>query len=212
MATYAGDISSCAKTNYARLGHASQSLIPKLLQQLLLFYEPTSRILNDCLNNSYLKNKLNANEWLNIRKANTDGYADFDIPLIYKLLRNLKLIPPPTRGWEPRGGPVLTETTIGDELERFRKSRNEILHRGNTNVSDQELTDYFTQFKEIAQRLELVLKKKKNELVSEFQNLETCCMDGDYEQILENLAKKEKEVTCTLPHEITGKVVIINEC
>ena len=210
MATYAGDISSCAKTNYARLGHASQSLIPKLLQQLLLFYEPTSRILNDCLNNSYLKNKLNANEWINISKANTDGYADFDIPLIYKLLRNLKLIPPPTRGWEPRGGPVLTETTIGDDLERFRKSRNEILHRGNTNVSDQELTDYFTQFKEIAQRLELALNKKKNELVSEFQNLETCCMDGVSEQILANLAKKEKEFT--LPHEITGKVVIINEC
>jgi hypothetical protein len=153
---------------------------------------------------------LNANEWINIRKANTDGYADFDIPLIYKLLRNLKLIPPPTRGWEPRGGPVLTETTIGDDLERFRKSRNEILHRGNTNVSDQELTDYFTQFKEIAQRLELALNKKKNELVSEFQNLETCCMDGVSEQILANLAKKEKEFT--LPHEITGKVVIINEC
>jgi hypothetical protein len=79
LATYAGDISSCAKTNYARLGHASQSLIPKLLQQLLLFYEPTSRILNDCLSNSYLKNKLNANEWINIRKANTDGYVDFDM-------------------------------------------------------------------------------------------------------------------------------------
>jgi hypothetical protein len=75
-------------------------LIPKLLQQLLLFYEPTSRILNDCFSNSYLKKKLNAIEWLNIRKANTDGYADFDIPLIYKLLRNLARIPPPTRGWD----------------------------------------------------------------------------------------------------------------
>jgi hypothetical protein len=210
MATYAGDISSCTKTNYARLGHASQSLIPKLLQQLLLFYEPTSRILNDCFSNSYLKKKLNAIEWLNIRKANTDDYADFDIPLIYKLLRNLKLIPPPTRGWEPQGGPVLTETTIGDDLERFRKSRNDIFHRGNTNVSDQELTEYFTQFKEIAQRFELVLNKKTNELVSEFQNLETCCMDGISEQILANLAKKEKEFT--LPNEISGKVVIINEC
>ena len=216
MATYAGDISTCAKTNYARLGHASHSLIPKLLQQLLLFYEPTTGILNDCLNNSYLKNKLNANEWINICKASTEGYADFDIPLIYKLLRNLKLIPPPTRGWEPRGGPVLTETTIGDDLERFRNSRNKIdhkvVHKGNTHFLDQELTEYFTQFKEIAQRLQLVLNKKKNEFVSEFQNLETCCMDGDYEQILANLANKEKEFTCTLPHEITGKVVIINEC
>jgi hypothetical protein len=210
MATYAGDISSCTKTNYARLGHASQSLIPNLLQQLLLFYEPTSRILNDCFSNSYLEKKLNPIEWLKIRKANTDDYADFDIPLIYKLLRNLKLIPPPTRGWEPQGGPVLTETTIGDDLERFRKSRNDILHRGNTNVSDQELTEYFTQFKEIAQRFELVLNKKTNELVSEFQNLETCCMDGISEQILANLAKKEKEFT--LPNEISGKVVIINEC
>jgi hypothetical protein len=70
-----------------------------------------------------LKKNLNATEWINIRKANTDGYVDFDIPLIYKLLRNLKLIPPPTRGWEPRGGPRLAETTIGDDLERFRTSR-----------------------------------------------------------------------------------------
>ena len=210
MATYAGDISSCANANYARLGHASQSLIPKLLQQLLLFYEPTNKITNDCLSNSYLSNKLNANEWINIRKANTDGYADFDIPLIYKLLRNLKLIPPPTRGWEPPGGPKLTETTIGDDLERFRKLRNEISHRGNTNVSDRELTEFFTQFKGIAQRLELTLNKKKNELVFEFQNLETCCMDGISEKILENLAKKEKKFT--LLNGISGKVVIINEC
>jgi hypothetical protein len=88
-----------------------------LLQQLLLFYEPTNKITNDCLSNSYLSNKLNANEWINIRKANTDGYVDFDIPLIYKLLRNLRRIPPPTRGWEPWGGPVFTETTIGDFLD-----------------------------------------------------------------------------------------------
>jgi hypothetical protein len=47
-------------------------------------------------------------------------------------------------------------------------------------------------------------------MVSEFQNLETCCMDGISEQILANLAKKEKEFT--LQNEITGKVVIINEC
>jgi hypothetical protein len=210
MATYAGDISSCTKTNYARLGHASQSLIPKLLQQLLLFYEPTNKITNDCLNNSWLSNNLNANEWIDIRKANTDGYVDFDIPLIYKLLRNLNLISPPTRGWNPERGPELTETTIGDDLERFRISRNDIFHRGNTNVSDRKLTEYFTQFKDIAQRLELVLNKETNELVFEFQNLETCCMDGVSEQILANLAKKEKEYT--LPNEISGKVVIINEC
>jgi hypothetical protein len=35
-------------------------------------------------------------------------------------------------------------------------------------------------------------------------------MDGISEQILANLAKKGKEYT--LPNEITGKVVIINEC
>jgi hypothetical protein len=210
MATYAGDISPCAKTNHARLAHASQNLIPKLLQQLLLFYEPTNKIENDCSNNSYLSDKLNATERDTICKANTDGYVNFDVPLIYKLLRNLNLIPPPTRGWGPQGGPKLTETTIGDDLERFRTSRNEILHRRNTNVSDRELTEYFTQFKGIAQRLELVLNKKKNELVSEFQNLETCCMDDTSEQVLANLAKKEKEFT--LSNELSGKVVIINEC
>jgi hypothetical protein len=94
---------------------------------------------------------------------------------------------------------VLTETTIGDDLERFRKSRNEISHRGNTNVSDQELTEYFTQFKEIAQRLELVLNKKKNELVSEFQNLETCCMDGASNNHLEfySLVHKIEAIAAT---------------
>jgi hypothetical protein len=35
-------------------------------------------------------------------------------------------------------------------------------------------------------------------------------MDGISERILANLAKKEKEYT--LLNEITGKVVIINEC
>ncbi|CAG2188630.1 unnamed protein product [Mytilus edulis] len=83
----------------------------------------------------------------------------------------------PSKGWNFHTPPAANEILPGDDIERIRRTRNEILHRGNAKVSDTNLTDYFTTFKDIAIRLEAYLGKPKGEFQQKFQNLEKCCMD-----------------------------------
>ena len=199
MAT-ASNVGVSHKTHYARLGHASQDLIPKMLQELLFSLEHPGQLYQNCITHPDLKRKgLSSDEWNKINAASTKGYVNFDIPLVYTILRNINTrFAPPTRGWNCDPDPFAHETTIGDDLERCRRTRNQIIHRGNTVVTDQELDDYFDQFKGIADRLETVLNKNPGEFVAKFDNLKKCCMDETTEKIyLENirdLAENAKEM------------------
>ena len=198
MAT-ASNVGVSHKTHYARLGHASQDLIPKILQELLLWLEHPNQLYQKCSKNPDLKGRgLSSEEWNKIKTVSTKGYVNFDIPLVYTILRNINTsIAPPTKGWHSNAFPLPHDTTIGDDLERCRKTRNQIIHRGNTTVTDQELDDYFNLFKGIAGRLENILNKTHGEFVTKFENLKTCCMDETTEKIyLENirdLVKNAKE-------------------
>ncbi|CAG2227888.1 unnamed protein product [Mytilus edulis] len=175
-------------TNYARLGCAAQSELPNVLQKLLTIKEPPHLLSMHVNANKSLSRYLRAHEWKQITGVQLNGYRNLDISLCYKLIRNLNLVPPPTQGWDFPADPTPLELTVGDDIERIRRKRNEVLHRGNTLVTDQELTDYFTIFKSISGRLEIYLGTAKNEFVSTFEHLESCCMDIETEKMyLENL-------------------------
>ena len=193
------------KTNFARLGHACQDVIPKMWQKILLIYESPNDIHNDCKRSNYLCKHLTKSEFAKIRRAATDGYTNFDVPLLYKLFRNLNFKSPtpplpkyekPTRDYDHPNGPSSTDFTIGDDLERCRNKRNDILHRGNANITDQEMTNEFKLFKEIAGRLEILFNKPN--FVDELQDIETCCMDeemeAEYVRKLEDLIKRDQDV------------------
>ncbi|CAC5397213.1 unnamed protein product [Mytilus coruscus] len=166
------------KTHYARLGHAAQHLLPSFLQEVLLQFENPNQIYINCSRNKSLSRRLNPGEWARLSNAVQHGYFEFDIPLIYSILRNLhEPAARPTRGWEHPIGPLVNEIEIGDDIERCRRLRNEIIHRGNTRVTDLELTQYFYVFKTIADRFEKVCGKHNNEFVFEVEHLKTCCMD-----------------------------------
>lgn len=201
MAT-AGNVAASQKTRYARLGHASQNLIPYILQKLLLHFEDPNAIYNKCLGNSYLENRLSAEEKKKVKNASKNGYVNFDIPLVCTILRNINgNIVPPTRGWFCNADPGPNETTIGDDLERCRRTRNYIIHRGNTDVTDKELEDYFEIFTGVAGRLEKILGILPGEFVNEFETLKVCCMDENTEntyidnlRVLAQKAKQAEEV------------------
>lgn len=172
------------RTHYARLSHASLIVIPKMLQELLMFYEPPTYLLRDCTGILYNR-YMNSAEKNHVKNAKQNGYGNFDIPLIYKLLRNLNLQPPfpePTKGWESPIDPSSSEVRDGDDLERCRRSRNTIIHKGNPKVENEEFLKYFKSFKNIARRLEKKLNKRNKEFSSELEFLETCCMDEETEQ------------------------------
>ncbi|CAG2233525.1 IFIH1 [Mytilus edulis] len=182
--TSVGGSGVSTKTHYARLGHAAQNLIPRFLQEVLLYYEHPKNIYIRCNTNPQISYRLKSADWTKINEAvNTGSYKNFDIPLIYTILRNLNIyILKPTNGWAYQVDPQSHEKNTGDDLERCRRKRNLIIHRGNTEVSDQELNEYFDVFKNIAGRLQVTLNKKNNEFVSEVEDLRTCCMDEDTER------------------------------
>ncbi|XP_052075418.1 uncharacterized protein LOC127712852 [Mytilus californianus] len=184
-------------TNYARIGHAVQQLFPDILQELITIKEPPQRLSHDVNLNKYLSKILRSDELLLISNVMINGYTGFDIPLIYKLVRNLNLVPPPIQGWDHSTAPCPTEVTPGDDFERIRRFRNETLHRGNAQVSDTELSQHFTQFKDIAGRLETYIGKQTGEFVDKFIYLETCCMDEEtsnmYIERLDRLKKSDED-------------------
>lgn len=173
--------SGSTRTQYARLTHASLIVMPKMLQELLLHYEPPELLLRDCTIYPYLTKP----EKVHVRNAKQNGYDNFDIPLIYTLLRNLNLnpaVPEPSRGWKCDLDPTSSEVRVGDDLLRCRNSRNKIVHSVNSNVGNEEFVKYFKSFKDIARRLEKKLNKRNKEFVSELEVLETCCMDEETKQ------------------------------
>ncbi|CAG2198591.1 BTBD15 [Mytilus edulis] len=184
--------------NYARLGLASQNELPDMLRELLLIKEPPHLLEAHINNNSFLSKNLKAYEWNIIKTVRENSYRDCDVPLMYKIIRNLNIVPNPTQGWDNNTPPSASEITIGDDVERIRRIRNEIVHRGNTNVQDSELANYFSTFKRIANRLESYLSKPEREFVSKIEIAETCCLDKDTEQQylerLNELAEHEKQL------------------
>ncbi|XP_052069151.1 interferon-induced helicase C domain-containing protein 1-like [Mytilus californianus] len=185
------------KTHYARLGHASQLLIPNMLKEVLDHFIPPNTIYKTVSKCNKLNNRLKPGEWAKIRDAATKGYSEFDISLIYTILRNLYPNIQPSSGWNHPNDPMPHEVSLGDDMERCRRSRNHILHRGNTTVTDTEIDDIFTDFKLIAERLEVLLGKQNREFSSQFENLRTCCMDENTERMyldqLRELMEKEKD-------------------
>ncbi|XP_052106519.1 uncharacterized protein LOC127739007 [Mytilus californianus] len=186
-------------TNYARLGHAAQELLPEVLRELLLIKEPPTMLFKDCKANKYFADRvLRLVEWQRITNVATDGYSKFDIQLSYKIIRNLNLVTCPTRGWDHPQDPMVHELTIGDDVERIRRQRNEILHKGETKVTDKDLAEYFSVFKGLAIRLENYLGKPQGHFLSKFEQLETRCMDQKSEeqfiQTIKNLVKNEEDI------------------
>lgn len=109
------------------------------MKEVLLHFEDPGTIYTNCSRNKYLSRRLKPGKWLRLSIAAQYGYADFDIPLIYNILKNLhEPAAQPTRGWEHPIGLLVNEIEIGDDIERCRRIRNEIIHRGNTKVDDQE--------------------------------------------------------------------------
>lgn len=193
-------------TNFVRLFLVIQENVTKVLQELLLLTKQHTSLDSDIRKNMYLNSTLKSYEWIVIKTVQTKQYADFDIPLMYKIIRNLKLVPAPTQGWDNLNPPTSTEITIGDDIERIRRYRNYIMHSGNTNISDVELGNVFSLFIDIARRLEVYLKKTNREYVTAIENAKTCCLDPEKEQMylrqLEDLVERETTNASAVNHSV----------
>ncbi|VDI17289.1 Hypothetical predicted protein [Mytilus galloprovincialis] len=127
-----------------------------------------------------------------LKGANSsNSYDSMDITLIYKLLRQLSLISPPTNGWGNK--PEKADMKLADDVERIRRYRNHLAHRCNTNIGTDEFDDYFDKFRDIGYRMDLNFFNKTN-----YERLiklhKTCSMDKQMQTKYMNALKQLENI------------------
>ncbi|KAL3889427.1 hypothetical protein ACJMK2_001771, partial [Sinanodonta woodiana] len=92
----------------------------------------------------------------------TTGTVDqFDLSLLYILIRNISTVPAPVTGWgcDPLDQP--RDVSLGASVERIRYFRNHISgHSPDGKISQQDLKDYWTKFDAVLHDIELIMGGK----------------------------------------------------
>lgn len=78
-------------------------------------------------------------------------YKKFDVTLLYKLIRNLCPLRP-TKGWGYE--PNITDTLLGDDIERLRLFRNNCTHAVSQTIPDTEFESLWNDLKSVIRRIQ----------------------------------------------------------
>jgi hypothetical protein len=134
--------------------------------------------------------KLGKEQNILIKNALNDGYSEFDITLLYTLLRNLKCVNiiAPTQGWGTSKMPGNGETTLGDDIERIRLIRNEVwAHASVPSLPVTKFQELWSIISDICSRMQNLLGKN---YVQRLKNAETRSIDEDMEnEYIEKIRK-----------------------
>lgn len=87
-----------------------------------------------------------------IKPPRIPDYNEFDVSLLYLLIRNICPIQMPTQGWGKM--PRTTDITFGDDIERLRCFRNSFLHGKFTGMPDNELRTIMSNLKHVMVRIQ----------------------------------------------------------
>lgn len=98
------------------------------------------------------------------------NYNQFDVTLLYTLIRNLCPSLRPTLGWGKK--PRTTDILIGDDIERLRLFRNNYAHTDSTEIPDDEFEDLLKNLKSVIQRCQTFTKSNIN-YEQELTNIES---------------------------------------
>lgn len=100
-------------------------------------------------------------------------YNQFDVSLLYKLIRNLCPSLKPTKGWGRK--PNAVDTKPGDDIERVRLFRNEAFaHADTAELDDEEFDEIWGDIKIVLSRLQTFTSSRG-------------CISEDYGQKLQNV-------------------------
>lgn len=143
--------------NFIRFVKARDDVMPLPLRDILDWQIKPKDLHQKIQSCSVLNNgekRLDSNQ-INLTKKK--DYSNFDVTLLYKLIRNLCLGLKPTQGW----GNVLNynDTTIGDDIERIRVLRNKLGHSKSSNIPDSEFTNHWTELTIVIERLQKAMSK-----------------------------------------------------
>ncbi|XP_062592540.1 uncharacterized protein LOC134253980 [Saccostrea cucullata] len=182
------------RSRFAKLGMAINEELNQACRDVLEMEVPPGLIYNKVKASSIYKN-IRPEQELRLRGAKTDGYKEFDITLLYTLIRNISTkIPPPTKGWGGNTMPPVGETTIGDDIERIRMIRNSMFgHISSASTSQTEFDDTWQIITDVCQRLQTYTNK---DYLSGLSNIQSQALEEENEKaIIENLEAHYKNNT-----------------
>ena len=182
------------KDNFCKFGQGIVGPSSVILRDILESYIPCTDLLN-IVNSRPVPLKLTNHQRQLIMSAATDGYQDFDITLLYTLLRNIcsNLInpatpdlPAPTQGWGK--DPLPSDITLSDDIERIRILRNRVFaHLPRAELTENEYKTHWGELTDLCKRC------KHNTRLQPFgHDYEQCLKDLEYYKMTE---KDIKDIT-----------------
>lgn len=122
------------------------------------------------------------------------SYDEFDIPLIYKLLRNLSGMSPHSNGWGNEPDP--NDRSVAANIERIRVLRNDTVHK-HVSLSDSEFQNCWSMTKQIVKNLDAHLSNNRK-YENMVDNLQYQSLDPEETEFWRKTLKKRhrEETTC----------------
>ncbi|KAL3887953.1 hypothetical protein ACJMK2_000338 [Sinanodonta woodiana] len=168
--------------NHARLCNALTTVCSSALREILLTYVPIpyKDIYMAILANKGKLNGLNKDQvklvFPDPQGLTTGKVEEFDISLLYTIIRNVSSVPTPSSGWGNHQTDNPRDSTLGASVERIRLYRNEISgHSVDGKINQQEFEDYWAEIDEVLREIEIVignhgyledLEKRKNQAIT----------------------------------------------
>ena len=183
------------RTRFCRLSLVITDELTQILRDLLSNEIPPMQIQNKVLGrNNFPLGPTQLNIIIN---AKYSGYDDFDITLLYTLLRNVcQNITPPSQAWGMSTMPSTNEVTVGDDIERIRLIRNNLFgHVSKAAVSETEFKECWSIISDVCTRMQALLNK---DYVNRLQDAKDSSIDSDTEnkfiELIKRLANEEKAI------------------
>lgn len=185
------------RTRFFRLSSIIIEVLTPMLQDLLQREIQPSRLFNIV---KYKTRDLRPTQINLIYNANVNGYEEFDITLLYTLLRNHCLkIQSPTKGWGMSNMPEQGEETEGDDIERIRIIRNKLTgHVSKPTISDTKFEEQWSIIYDICQRMQSRIPSTQFMYIQKLEETKERTTDSDMEQLyiekMKELADDENTV------------------
>lgn len=126
------------------------------------------------------------------RIIQSGNYSDFDITLLYFLLRNISNIPPHAKQWGNEPNP--TDRSVSANIERIRLIRNKYGHCPDYSISNTNFNKKIIKIGDIIQDLEMYLGTS-NIYQNAVVKLTTSCMDPEQEsRYIKELLNLDKKI------------------
>lgn len=150
------DPTRCANCTFVAL-----DIFPKMLRDILSDTNISPHALYDMVHFRDIRFILNSSEIGNLRTLHENGFTELEFSLMYRIMKKLSIVDPPTRNWG--ANPLEHETTLGDDIERIRIARHNLIHQFKANISEQSYIEFFDNIILVSRRLDEHLKKPKGQ-------------------------------------------------